>query len=209
MTKAHVFPYSPRPGTRTAVDDAVPPDAKRERGARLRALSDELSRRRWRARVGTVDRVLVDRPGRGYADDYTPWLVRRRRRQLRPRARDRCGGRGGARRCRLIPIASSAGSSAEGDHVHAADGFVAIRDIAPKAPTHLLVLPERHVDTFRDVDDFPDEEAGRMLRFVAETARLAGLEDYRVIVNVGPRGGQTVFHLHWHVLGGDSLPGFE
>ncbi len=97
----------------------------------------------------------------------------------------------------------------EGDHVHAADGFVAIRDIAPKAPTHLLVLPERHVDTLRDVASFPDEEAARMLRFVADTAREAGLEDYRVIVNVGPRGGQTVFHLHWHVLGGDSLPGFE
>jgi histidine triad (HIT) family protein len=97
----------------------------------------------------------------------------------------------------------------EGDHVYAADGFVAIRDILPKAPTHLLVLPERHVDTFREVDAFPDEEAGRMLRFVADIARRAGLEDYRVIVNVGPGGGQTVFHLHWHVLGGDSLPGFE
>ena len=97
----------------------------------------------------------------------------------------------------------------DGDHVHAADGFVAVRDIAPKAPTHHLVLPERPVDTFRDVDDFPDEEAGRMLRFVAETARLAGLEDYRVIVNVGARGGQTVFLLLWHVLGGGSLPGFE
>ena len=76
MSKAHVFPYSPRPGTRTALEDAVPPDVKRDRGARLRALSDELSRRRWHARVGTADRVLVDRPGRGYADDYTPWLVR-------------------------------------------------------------------------------------------------------------------------------------
>ena len=64
-----------RAGTRTAVEDAVPPQVKRERGARLRALSDELSRRRWAARVGTTDRVLVDRPGRGYADDYTPWLV--------------------------------------------------------------------------------------------------------------------------------------
>ena len=73
---------------------------------------------------------------------------------------------------------------------------------------HLLVLPARHVETFRDVGEIPDEEAGRMLRFVAETARLAGLEDYRVIVNVGPGGGQTVFHLHWHVLGGGSLPGF-
>ena len=75
MTKVHVFPYSPRPGTRTAMDDRVPAEVKRERGARLRALSDELARRRWRARVGTTDRVLVDRPGRGYADDYTPWLV--------------------------------------------------------------------------------------------------------------------------------------
>ncbi len=76
MTKAHVFPYSPRPGTRTAADDSVPAAVKRERGARLRALSDELGRRHWRARVGTTDRVLVDRPGRGYAADYTPWLVR-------------------------------------------------------------------------------------------------------------------------------------
>ena len=75
MTKVHVFPYSPRPGTRTALQDTVPPDVKRERSARLRSLSDELCRRRWRARVGSVDRVLLDRPGRGYADDYTPWLV--------------------------------------------------------------------------------------------------------------------------------------
>jgi histidine triad (HIT) family protein len=92
--------------------------------------------------------------------------------------------------------------------VHAVDGFVAIRDIDPKADTHLLVIPERHVDTFREVGEFSGEEAKRMVEFVAETARLAGLDDYRVIVNVGPGGGQTVFHLHWHVLGGDSLPGF-
>lgn len=93
--------------------------------------------------------------------------------------------------------------------MHAADGFVAVRDIAPKAATHLLVLPTRHVDTFRDVAAFPDEEAARMLRFVAETAARAGLKDYRVIVNVGPGAGQTIFHLHWHVLGGASLPEFE
>ncbi|HEV2712490.1 MAG TPA: HIT domain-containing protein [Gaiellaceae bacterium] len=90
----------------------------------------------------------------------------------------------------------------EGDHVAKADGFVAVRDINPKAETHLLVLPERHVDTFRDVSAFPPDEAKRMLEFVAETAREAGLEDYRVIVNVGRSAGQTIFHLHWHVLGG-------
>ena len=86
--------------------------------------------------------------------------------------------------------------------MHAADDFVAIRDLNPMAETHLLVLPRRHVDTFRDVGAFPDEEAARMLRFVAETARMVGLEDYRVLVNVGRGGGQTIFHLHWHVLGG-------
>jgi histidine triad (HIT) family protein len=91
---------------------------------------------------------------------------------------------------------------AEGDHVHKSDGFVAIEDINPKAPVHLLVLPERHVDTFRDVGEFPAEEAKRMLEFVADAAREAGLEDYQVVVNVGPGAGQTVFHLHWHVLGG-------
>jgi len=98
---------------------------------------------------------------------------------------------------------------AQGDHVRAADGFVAIRDIAPKAPTHLLVLPERHVDSFREIAEFPPDESRRMLEFVADTAREAGLEDYRVIVNVGPGAGQTVFHLHWHVLGGNGLGGFE
>jgi len=75
ITKVHVFPYSPRPGTRTAAADTVPPDVKRDRGARLRAASAEACRRAWRAKLGTEDAVLVDRPGRGYGDDYTPWLV--------------------------------------------------------------------------------------------------------------------------------------
>jgi histidine triad (HIT) family protein len=91
---------------------------------------------------------------------------------------------------------------AEGDHVRKADGFVALEDINPKAPVHLLVIPERHVETFRDVSEFPPDEARRMLAFVAETAREAGLDDYQVVVNVGRGAGQTVFHLHWHVLGG-------
>jgi threonylcarbamoyladenosine tRNA methylthiotransferase MtaB len=75
ITKVHVFPYSPRPGTRTAADDPVPAEVKKERSARLRALSAELCRRRWAEKLGAEDVVLVDRPGRGYGDDYTPWLV--------------------------------------------------------------------------------------------------------------------------------------
>ena len=86
---------------------------------------------------------------------------------------------------------------------------MAIRDINPRAETHLLILPERHVDSFREVGLFPGEEARRMLEFVAETAKQQGLDDYRVIVNVGEGAGQSVFHLHWHVLGGrmTGMPG--
>ena len=99
----------------------------------------------------------------------------------------------------------------EGDHVAKTQGFVAIRDINPKAPVHLLVIPEHHLDTFRDVSELSGDESRRMLAFIAEVARDAGLEDYRVQVNVGTSAGQTVFHLHWHVLGhrpvhGQHLP---
>ena len=90
----------------------------------------------------------------------------------------------------------------EGDHVAATDGFVAIRDINPQAETHLLVLPKRHVGSFHRIEEFPPEETKRMLEFVAEVAREQGLDDYRVVVNAGPGAGQTIFHLHWHILSG-------
>ena len=77
----------------------------------------------------------------------------------------------------------------------------AFQDINPQAPVHVLVLPEHHVDTFREVGELGGGETHRMLEFVADTARGAGLEDYKVQVNVGPSAGQTVFHLHWHILG--------
>jgi threonylcarbamoyladenosine tRNA methylthiotransferase MtaB len=75
ITKVHAFPYSPRPGTRTAADDPVPRAVKKERGERLRRLSREQTLRRWRDKIGRQDSVLVDRPGLGYGDDYSPWLV--------------------------------------------------------------------------------------------------------------------------------------
>ena len=75
VTKVHVFPYSPRPGTVTAAADPIAPAVKKRRSARLRADSHEACLRRWQAKVGGEDEVLVDRPGRGYGDDYSPWLV--------------------------------------------------------------------------------------------------------------------------------------
>jgi threonylcarbamoyladenosine tRNA methylthiotransferase MtaB len=75
ITKVHVFPYSPRPGTSTQADDPVPAAVKHERSARLRAASREACLAHWRAKIGRDDLVLVDRPGKGYGDDYSPWLV--------------------------------------------------------------------------------------------------------------------------------------
>ena len=75
ISNVHVFPYSPRPGTRTAAANSVPLEAKRERSARLREASRVASLARWREKLGREDVVLVDRPGRGYGDDYSPWLV--------------------------------------------------------------------------------------------------------------------------------------
>jgi threonylcarbamoyladenosine tRNA methylthiotransferase MtaB len=75
ITKIHVFPYSPRPGTRTEAEDTVPPAVKKERGARLREASRLACLDHWRRKIGRTDAVLVDRPGRGYGDDYSPWLV--------------------------------------------------------------------------------------------------------------------------------------
>jgi histidine triad (HIT) family protein len=90
----------------------------------------------------------------------------------------------------------------EGEHVAATDGFVAIRDLHPQAETHLLVIPERHIRSFHDIAEFTADEDKRMLDFIAEAARDQGLEDYRVVVNAGAGAGQTIFHLHWHILSG-------
>ena len=92
--------------------------------------------------------------------------------------------------------------------VNRADGFVAIEDINPKADVHVLVMPERHIETFRDIGELTADESKRMLEFVAETAKEVGLDEYRLMIFSGASAGQTVFHLHWHVLGGnlEGLP---
>ena len=75
ITKVHVFRYSPRPGTRTADDDPVSNAVKQRRSERLREASRNACIAHWRAKIGSEDVVLVDRPGRGYGDDYSPWLL--------------------------------------------------------------------------------------------------------------------------------------
>ena len=86
--------------------------------------------------------------------------------------------------------------------VNRADGFIAIEDINPIADVHLLVIPERHFADFREIALLSADESKAMLEFIAETAQKAGLDEYRLLNYCGAGVGQTVFHLHWHVLGG-------
>ena len=93
------------------------------------------------------------------------------------------------------------------DVVRRGNGMVAFRDIAPKAPVHVLVIPERHVDSMAGVGGLTPDERSDMLAFIAEVAQAEGLEatGYRVTTNHGPDALQSVHHLHWHVMGGTRL----
>lgn len=85
------------------------------------------------------------------------------------------------------------------------DDAVAFRDISPRAPSHILVIPKKHVASLDAADESVD--LGALMRVAAEVARKEGLVDsgYRVVVNTGAHGGQTVDHLHLHLLGGRQM----
>jgi histidine triad (HIT) family protein len=91
--------------------------------------------------------------------------------------------------------------------VHADDRVVAIRDIAPRAPTHLLVMPREHIPSAADLTDDDGPLLGRMFAVAAELARGEGIVDrgYRLTINVGSGAGQSVPHLHLHVMGGRTF----
>jgi len=89
------------------------------------------------------------------------------------------------------------------------DEFVAFRDIAPTAPVHVLVVPRRHFDSIAALAEGDAAYAGRFVQAIAAVARAEGLVDpargFRLVTNTGPEGGQSVPHLHGHVLGGRTL----
>jgi histidine triad (HIT) family protein len=92
------------------------------------------------------------------------------------------------------------------DKVYEDDEIVAFRDIRPAAPTHVLVIPKAHIPTLNDLTAEHDALMGRIVRVAQEIARDEGLSDgYRLVVNCLAGGGQVVFHLHAHLIGGRSL----
>jgi histidine triad (HIT) family protein len=85
--------------------------------------------------------------------------------------------------------------------------FFAFRDLQPKAPQHILVVPREHVVSLNEFVDGQGGTSEALLRFIVRVAEQVGIKDagYRVITNVGPDGGQEIQHLHFHILGGESL----
>jgi len=87
------------------------------------------------------------------------------------------------------------------------DQVVAFKDIRPKASVHVLVLPRKHIATLADADTVDQSLLGHMLLTLPKIAREQGLETgFRTVLNTGSGGGQEVFHLHFHLLGGKALP---
>lgn len=91
--------------------------------------------------------------------------------------------------------------------LHQDERLVAFRDIAPQAPTHVLVIPREHIPTLNDLDPRHAALVGEMHLLAAELARSEGIAEqgYRVLFNCGRDGGQAVYHIHLHLLGGRRL----
>jgi histidine triad (HIT) family protein len=91
------------------------------------------------------------------------------------------------------------------DALYRDDDVIAFADLNPQAPVHFLVVPRKHVETISELDD--DYLLGRILAAAHEVARERGVAEggYRLVFNQGPNAGQTVYHVHLHVLGGRQL----
>lgn len=103
--------------------------------------------------------------------------------------------------CKII------GGEVPGDFVHQDDSCVVIRDINPQAPTHLLVIPREHLESLDDASQKDEGLLGHLLRIGARMANDLGHGEsgYRSVINTGAGAGQSVFHLHVHVLGGRPM----
>jgi len=93
------------------------------------------------------------------------------------------------------------------DVVFESDDVIAFRDINPQAPTHTVIIPKRHISTINDLTDNDAETVGLLYLAAREIAKQEGFSDagYRVVMNCNADAGQTVFHIHLHLLGGRQL----
>lgn len=96
------------------------------------------------------------------------------------------------------------------DKVYEDDKMYVFKDIYPKADVHLLAIPRVHIESLNEVENEHDEIMAHMIKQLPKLAKEQGLKDgFRTIINTGKGGGQIVYHLHIHLLGGKNLPGFQ
>ena len=91
------------------------------------------------------------------------------------------------------------------DEVYQDSDCLAFRDIQPQAPTHILVIPKKEIASLQEAEDCDTQLLGHMLLVAAKIAKQEGLEHWRTVINTGAEAGQTVFHLHIHLIGGREL----
>ena len=95
------------------------------------------------------------------------------------------------------------------DKIYEDDKVYVFKDIYPKADVHLLIIPREHIDSLNELDESHDDIMAYMIRLLPKLAKEQGLDSgFRTIINTGSGGGQEVFHLHIHLMGGSHLPGF-
>lgn len=95
------------------------------------------------------------------------------------------------------------------DKIYEDDLVYVFRDIYPKAEVHLLIIPRVHIESLNELDESHDEVMAHMMRLLPKIAKEQGLDTgFRTIINTGPGGGQEIYHLHLHLMGGSNLPGF-
>jgi histidine triad (HIT) family protein len=109
--------------------------------------------------------------------------------------------------CLFCKIASG---EIPGDKVYEDDKVIAFKDINPKAEVHLLVISREHIASLNELTPEQDALIAHMMRVIPQLAKSQGLDEgFRTIINTGKGGGQIIFHLHMHLMGGKDLPGFE
>jgi histidine triad (HIT) family protein len=91
------------------------------------------------------------------------------------------------------------------DWVYEDDHVIVFRDANPRAPTHVLAIPRRHLTSVADLTDADGDLLAALFSALRGVAEEAGLRGYRIVTNVGPESGQSVFHLHFHLLGGRQM----
>ena len=91
------------------------------------------------------------------------------------------------------------------DKLHEDDDVLAFRDISPQAPVHFLVIPKKHISGPSAVEAEDERLIGKLMRVADKVARKEGIEQYRLVFNNGEQAGQTVFHIHMHILGGRNM----